>query len=423
MNYKPDNKGVSLPLTIGLLLLIAALTTTVNLLVVRALRASHEIEAADKAYLAAEAGIEDALYELSLHSAGYQTPDFDDPSVRQNELETNIKWNNEWQIASDNTNANDCDNLQGWASSITPSFCGKIYEGEKLTINLFRDNSDATSVDVNEVSVNEPESSDISKLDLSGGFFIRFRIPPEVVEEFPTAFPAGLNPLPIDNDSDYSPADPLGTLNEDGSDPTDYPPAPCPYSGSVPVADNDCDGREDEDSPQDVLFLWKIIDDAGHTFTPIRGCKANWGAAALNYTYNISPFADSSICEESFYRLNFEVFVDIDQNFDYGIDETGNPIRLREFLGNVGSNDNPRLEILPVAPFEVINSSAGIGEAERVPFPYIEYGIQYTSADILPGTSFELRSDGYFQDYKQSISTNVLPESSTKLLDLTIIQQ
>ena len=67
----PDNKGVSLPLVIGLMLLLVTITTTVNELVIRSLRAARQIEASDKAYFAAEAGIEDALYELSTHGAGY----------------------------------------------------------------------------------------------------------------------------------------------------------------------------------------------------------------------------------------------------------------------------------------------------------------------------------------------------------------
>lgn len=411
MKHKLDNKGISLAMMVGLLLLLVTLTATINELVIRALRAAHQIEAADRAYLAAEAGIEDALYELSAYTAGYETPPLGDSEVRHDDFDDTLNWNNEWQIA--NTDINDCGDMEEWGQTYEPEYCGRIYEGQKLVINLFSNDAVTTGVGTNEIN---DEASVVRVLDFTD-FFIRFRLPRSVVSANSAAF-SGTPRLKIDNDGDYdgTPA----TLNEDGADPIFYPPNTCNYSGNIPVPDNDCDGKEDEDSPQDPVFLWKLIDDAGHFFEPLRGCKANWGAAVPNL--HPSGFPSSVFCEETFYIISNEVFADLNEDTVYGMNETGAIQSLAEFLDDYASSANQlQLEILPVAPFQFINMGADL---EKVYFPYMEYGITYdANLDDLSATYFSLRSDGYFQDFKQSITTNVIPRATTRLLDLTIIQQ
>ena len=80
-----------------------------------------------------------------------------------------------------------------------------------------------------------------------------------------------------------------------------------------------------------------------------------------------------------------------------------------------------QMEFLAVAPFQAINTIA----QSRVSIPYLEYAMTYseTNGDEIPGTFFSIQSDGYYQDFKQSITTNVVPRATTRLLDLTIIQQ
>ena len=147
MKLKLDNRGVSLAMSIGLLLLLVTLTATVSDLVIRALRASHQIEASDKAYLAAEAGVEDALYELSVHSAGYETPALGEADVREDVFDNTVKWDNEWQIEGRDTAS--CDDMDPWLNSYEPDLCGRIYQDQRHIISLSSDNAVSLSVPVN----------------------------------------------------------------------------------------------------------------------------------------------------------------------------------------------------------------------------------------------------------------------------------
>ena len=403
MKFKLNNQGVSLALTIGLLLLLVALTMFLNELVIRALRAAHTIEAADRAYLAAEAGIEDALYELSTHNAGYQTPSLSDGGVRQDDFDSSLNWKNHWAIASQDLN--DCSAMDPWATSYTPNFCGRIYEDEKLVINLFRDDATNTGPVANEINV---ASTIINTLDITG-LTIKIRLPVALSTAHMTAF-TGVPHLKIDNDGDYIPGS--GGCNEDSST---APTNPCPYSLGVSVSDNDCDGWEDEDGPETPVFLWKLVDDAGHSFQPLKGCILD-----ANHPSHPSQ-TNSYICESSFIPHGFEISAYFDES-DYGFDETGTILPLATFLSNLGATGTSvlQMEILPTAPFEFINLTT----QERVHIPYFEYGIKYSaSGDVLPSTYFSIQSDGYYRDFKQSITTNVVPRATTKLLDLTILQQ
>ncbi len=409
MKFKPDNKGISMALTIGLLLLLVMITTTVNELVIRALRASHQIEASDKAYFAAEAGVEDALYELSAHTAGYQTAVLGNTDVRNSDFaESNVGWTNEWEIAS--KGLDDCADMGEWQSGYLPTYCGRIYEGGKLTINLFSDDALSSGISINQIN-----DTDITTIALNVSFItIKFRLPLDVVENYPLAF--NVTPyLKIDNDGDYDPVEESG-LNEDGPvlyGNTDYAPSSCPYSGGVAVDDNDCDGRQDEDSPYDPVLLWKVSDDDGHFFKPLRGCKND------PEHQSHSGYPNANMCEKSFLKDDFEIWTSITQA-DMGTDQDGVIRSLQDFLATYSST-SMRIEVLAAAPYEAINES----DKSRIDFPYFEYGMEYTESggNLIPATYFSIKSDGYYQDFKQSITTNVVPRSTTRLLDLTIIQQ
>lgn len=421
MKLKLNNKGLSLPLTLGLLLLLITITTTLNELVIRALRASHQIEAADKAYFAAEGGIEDALYELSPHTAGYESgASLGEIGARSDEFSQDISWKNEWEIK--NKGLNTCtDALTSWAIGYAPDFCGRLYEGDKLVINLFTDDALSTGVSVGEINETIP---DIHTLSVSN-IMIRFRIPEIVIAGDPNAFTSGLL---IDNDGDLGvsslsgpPPSWLG-LNEDGRPDYpfwDYSPVVCPFSGGEPIDDNDCDLLEDEDSPEDPVLLWKVVDGSGHSFQPLRGCKGS-------PIHSSHPgFENAILCERGFELINGELSATL-SGTDEGTDEIGNILSLQNFLANyAGLTETLQMEILEVAPLQAVSQANGY----KISIPYLEYGISYTAFDNsgvpaeLPSTFFAVRSDGYYQDFKQSITTNVVPRATTQLLDLTIIQQ
>ena len=398
-------------MSIGLLLLLATLTATVSQLVVRALRASHQIEASDKAYLAAEGGVEDALYELSIHDAGYETAPLGNTDVRSDHFSDDLIWKNEWQIAGRDTSS--CDDMDPWVNSYDPELCGRVYPGKKHVISLSSDNAPSLSVPVNGINEALPD------VEVPGftALTIRFRLPRDVVADNLAAFSDPFVSLMIDNDRDYNPDTGQG-LNEDGADLALFPLNPCPYSGAVEISDNDCDGREDEDSPQDPVFIWQLIDGDGNTWKPLRGCK---GDPALP---EHSTYPNGLICETTFERNEDQVHAAIDMLTDYGTDQDGNIVSLNDFIDSYAyAADSLKLEIVPAAPFEAIYSGASATDPSRIPFPYLEYGIDYSATDTMSSAHFAVRSDGYFQAFKQSITTSVMPEGATRLLDLTIIQQ
>lgn len=408
MEFKSDNKGVSLALSIGLLLLLVTITTTVNELVIRALRSSHQIEASDKAYFAAEAGVEDALYELSAHTAGYETADLAEPEVRHADFTENVSWTNKWELK--NKALNICDNsLASWVEiGFNPTYCGRIYEGSKLVINLFTDDALSTGVLSNQIS---EAAQNINKLSLSA-LKIVFRLPPDVVADNLSVF-SGTLPLAIDNDGDYDMGSGSG-LNEDGPAPF-FSKQTCPYSGLAQVDDNDCDGRADEDSEHDPVILWKLIDDKGNSFQPLRGCKTD----PQHTSHSTAGDSNATLCEKDFILTNNELSVSLTEA-DRGVNQNGVISDLAAFIAGIPATNELQMELLLVAPMQAVDAANRL----KVPIPYLEYGMTYDAADsILPSTYFSIKSDGYYKDFKQSITTNVVPRATTRLLDLTIIQQ
>ena len=83
-------------MSIGLILIIIVATAIINEMVIKSMRSVKRIENSNKAYLAAEAGLEDALYELSEHFAGYETKNRVD-NLNQSEK---IQWESDWSIIS-----------------------------------------------------------------------------------------------------------------------------------------------------------------------------------------------------------------------------------------------------------------------------------------------------------------------------------
>lgn len=401
MRFKSiNNKGVSLALTIGLFLMLIIIATTVNELVIRALRASHQIEASDKAYFAAEAGIEDALYELSLQDAGYETSDLGSTEVHKSDFTQTVPWKNEWEIK--NKALNDCDDLEDWEGGFEPSYCGKLYGNQKLVINLFTDNTTATGIETNEIN---STPADISRLNISH-LEIKFRLPKDLVNK------NNLTNVTIDNDQDYNLESGSG-LNEDGQEEFGYPPNACKYSDGQAIKDNDCDLREDEDSLEDPVILWKLLDEKGNTFQPLRGCKGD----PSHFSHND---LNAGLCEKNFTDLgNGELTLGLTDQ-DRGTDQSGNLLDLNTFIGKLDVTNKLKIELLVVAPMEIIDAA----EQKRIPVPAYEYGVEYEAGGTeIPSTFFSIRSDGFYRDFKQSITTNVLPGATSRLLDITIIQQ
>jgi len=413
-SLKSFNKGVSLPLVIGLVSLLMVASVAVNELILRALRSAHNVEAADRAYFTAEAGIEDALYELSAHFAGYETPDLGVagplPS-RLGDFRNTVKdvaWNNNWTIRSHNANP---------ADPIT----GKFYPKQKLSISLFNDTSGSASV-LPPVSV--PPSPQMDAINdvapsistLNPPFFrITLKIPKEIVNSNSDAFTSNVyepgSGLVIDNDND-------GQVNEDG--PNDTHPGACTGGGGATfqVKDADCDGREDEDSAETPIIYWKITDGGSKSLTPLTGCI---GDAPTNPTD--PDYENSEICEKNFTFSGNDLIATLD-SANKGLRENGVIQQIGEALtefSNPGNQQQLVFEFLIVSPLEQAYQADGL--LKKIPIPYLDYQVDTPDPTDVPLPLFTIKSDGYYQNFKQSITTIVTPKTSAPLFDFTIIQQ
>ena len=347
----------------------------VNELVIRTLQSVQRIEASNRAYLAAEAGIEDALYELSPHFAGYETPPLDDldENIRQaNFSATGPRWDNRWTIESHNKNLD------------PTTWDGTFYVSQKLMIYLFNDINYATAVGTN---VLNEGLADIETLNVAGNFSITFTIPE------PTDFI--VNQLQIDNDED-------GQLNED---PEGASNAVCAFN--QPVEDEDCDGLVNEDGDEDPIVLWKLTDGASRSLIPYKGCLSEIDAE------------HSEICEKDF-NAGSNYSVTLDQSAT-GKNENELPETIGNFIADVfGANPNAKLhfEFLIIAPMDHFDDTTN----KRIKIPYLEYEVS-SSSDEIPYPYFTIKSDGYYGSYKQSITSIVTPKTTVPLFDFTIIQQ
>ncbi len=387
INVKLNNKGVSLPLVVGLVLLLMLASVAINELVIRALRSAHQIEASDRAYFSAEAGIEDALYELSEHFAGYETFN------RHDDFDGDIDWNNDWEITnlSDSSTFGSDDGLY-------------FYPKQKLIISLYND-SDGTGITTN--SINE-SNADITTLSASN-FSITFKIPWDTDMEYSLAYSNGLT---IDNDGDLGKSlsegpESINGLNEDG-------PAETAICDEYPSKDGDCDGREDEDSNQDPVILWKITDNAGNSLIPIRGCLTGIDGDSDD------PLG-TEICEKDFEMDAGYLSVTLDTS-DEGINQDDEVETIGTFLSDMSSlNNKLQFEFLIIAP--LVQAYEIGSDIRSVSIPYLEYQANISPVTNPPLPYFTINSDGWYKDYKQSITTTVTPKTAVPLFDFTIIQQ
>ena len=398
MTKQRNNKGISLPMVIGLVSLLMIASVASNELIIKALRSAHQIEASDRAYFAAEAGIEDALYELSPHFAGYETPtlpvgspdEIDD--ARKDDFGGDLTWVNRWEIK----NRSDSDTF-GTSTDENLVF----YPNQKLIISLFNDESELSELSANALN---NQVADITLIEPTN-FSITFRIPYDLETGYSNAFDDG---LAIDNDGDGE----TNGINEDGEVPFSKPLG-LPYSSSIvcdslPGEDDDCDGKEDEDSSEDPVVYWKIIDDEGRSLTPLRGCIGDGG---------------SEICEKDF-DFDFDMYqAGLDGSTIGWDDATQSEVSIFSFLedeyGGRTTGTKVQMEFTIVAPLE---QATTIGGFKRYDIPYLEYVVT-SDVDNIPLPYFTIRSDGWYKDFKQSITTYVTPKTAVPLFDFTIIQQ
>lgn len=390
-NHKLRNtKGVSLPLITGLVSLLMVSSVAVNELIIRNMRSIHRIESGNRAYMAAEGGVEDALYELSPHFAGYQTPVLSDADARKIDFEEKNKCDpgdfcSKWTIESRS-------GLNTWN--------GKLYKNQKLILPIYYDNSDtkpaAQDVQVNEIYDYTFTQSDIKPL-LAPNLQITFSIP-----DAASIIQSG-GSLAINNDEDSE-------LNED--------PVGVPAVISCPdnPEDDDCDGQVDEDNDEDAVILWKLTNGGSLSLTPIKGC--------LEASLPASPSTDP--CEgdfdQGFSPDPYSVTLDFS---DIGINEKGLEEAIGTFIQRAinnppnPANEYPKIqfELLIVAPMEHTDAMG-----KRYEIPYIEYEVSSASSEI-PNPQFTIKSDGYYRGFKQSITSTVSPKTTVPLFDFTIIQQ
>ena len=409
-NHKPT--GASLPIAIGLLTILMLASVAANELILRALRSIHQIESSNRAFMAAEAGIEDALYELSAHFAGYETRignttiglDHDvDSQIRQSDFGGTVRWDNRWEIRSKNLNT----------CNTNIELCGEITPNRDLIISLFYDASDISSYvaanDKDKLNDDTAENiaANITTLAIkdSDSFSITFRIPQEIINAASNAFNGG---LVIDNDGDAWKTSKDNGINEDGNDDA----GDCRYGAgagsAVSASDADCDGQENEDSEKDPVIHWRISDDKGNYLIPYKGCLEDDNGASDPH---------SEICEIDFDRVNHRVT--LNRSY-YGQDQNGEIKSIQEFLNdgyNHAEKKKLKIEFSIVAPLEHVDSI----NRKKIPIPYLEYEINYVASGTIPEPYFEINSDGYYKNFKQSITTKLTPKTNVQLS--TIIQQ
>lgn len=389
--FKKHPAGVSLPLVVTLLILLVIGATTAYQIIIRSLNTADNIEDSSRAYFAAEAGVEDALYELSAHSPGYETPDLDSAQVRTSTMDdSGVRWDNQWEIKNLET---------------TGDFSGELYAQEKLRIHFFEDVS-GTQTDPDEIN---SAAINISPVNVSNDFQLTFAVPLDEPSGYSTFFSSQGNTLNIDNDGDLGLGNGSGPegvdgLNEDGE--TDEQDCGDGFQSK----DGDCDGSEDEDSQEDPVVICQVFDDTGRTWQP-ESC-INGGAGG------------AEVCESDFAFNGTKIQATFDETIN-GLDIVDNTqVTLGTFIapGYSGRPNSSQvtMECLISAPL-VQTSSAGL----QKDLPYLEYSVDsgIQAGNGIPLPSFTIRADGWYRDFKQSITTEVIPGESVPLLDITIIQQ
>jgi len=360
-------RGVSMPLATGLVTLLMISSMAANELIIKSLLSVRGIEASNRAYFAAEAGVEDALYELSAHTAGYQTPVIDNVTGndRKGTFNTNKQWNNRWDIQSRS-------GLLQWD--------GKFYKNQKLVLPLYHDIDNITPTGENAISGEPAEITNLKPVGLS----VKFKIPNA------NSF---INPMDLflkinnDQDDDVNEDQP-GVQNKNCENPED----------------NDCDGKADEDWETDPVILWKLTDSEGGSLIPKPGC--------------ISDLAGGSeLCEKDFSTPNFEVTLSDSQE---GQRENGEIETIAKFIIDSGLDSRVQLELLIIAPMEYFDKNTN--PATKIEIPYISYAVQSNESQ-LPYPYFTIKSDGYYINFKQSITTTLTPKTTVPLFDFTIIEQ
>ena len=387
-----NQRGTSLALSTGLVMLLMVSSAAINEVIVKNLRAVHKIEASARAFYAAEGGLEDALYELSPHLPGYETPSILNTPGGQTVRKTQFsasgpKWESPWEIKS---------------VSADTTTSGSLYPFQKSAISFYKD-SGVNNVIATANHINE-NGHTVVPLDfnLSG---------PPVTFTFTINQDLGAGGLVIDNDRD-------GVLNEDSR----YQgPGTCTDSTTK---DNDCDGREDEDSEYDPVLYWVLSDGSGHTLFPKKGCLTD---LAEDPTDPLTPPHGSQICEKDFACVvGGTCSVTFSFNNAKGIDETGQPLFISDFLQAVTDDPlNPddakiQMEISIIAPMEKFSPGG------NSPIQKIDYSVVSTLTgpdQKIANPAFTINSDGYFQDFKQSLKTVLTPQTTAPLLEFTIIQQ
>ena len=379
------SKGVSLPLVVGLVAVLMVASISANEMIIRTLHSANQVESADRAYFAAEGGIEDALYELTAHFAGYETPSLGEKNSRKNNFGENVRWDNNWEIKSISNG-----NFDGF---FTPK--------QKLVISLFNDVSNPNNITQNQINT---ESSNINTLNLSD-FQIKFKIPYDQEDSYSTAFNGGIT---INNDKDDE-------LNEDGK--ADIGNS-CGSGSHLTSNDADCDGKENEDSEEDPVVYWKITDDEGNSLTPKPGC----------FTGTESDDDDplgTEICEKDFSMNNDRYLSRTLEYSDVGIDQDGTEVTIENFISSTypgrSANSKLQLELLIVAP--LIHTYEDGDSFKKIILPHLEYTVDTPGLTNIPYPKFTIKSDGYYKDFKQSITTTIKPKTTVPLFDFTIIQQ
>jgi cysteine-rich repeat protein len=368
MSLKNNTKGSSLAISVGLIVLLVLASAAVNELIIRNLKAVQKIEASNRAFYSAEAALEDAFYELTVQEPGYETSD-----RTSNFGGTNTNWTAKWSI-------------EGMNTAIDNKLKGQILPYQKVVIPLYKVIDAPSTADINKISENPGTA--VKKFNINS---ITFSLP-EAPQNIAVAG------LEINNDQDNA-------LNEDGSPDNQSGPHDCNNNGKTYSAkDDDCDNQENEDSKTDPVISWRIIDEgdasqAPSIFSPKKGC-------INDYTDIIPDNQGDQICEGDFSTSGTITLL-------------GGSNAITEIGAFISTAKRPKLEFSIIAP--LINSLNPPLVNPTLIYDHLNYEID--STENIPTPYYTLKVDGKYNDYVQSITTTLLPQTTSPLLDFTIVQQ
>ncbi len=346
-NILGSQEGASLVIALGVTTLLVIMALGVNKALISSLRGAGKIEGASAAYFTAEAGLEEALYDIAVHDSGYEV----DPLIHGTYSEVNFDQNASraaWKIKS--------------LPAANPP-------GSNIYIIPEPGEGNASNKDYNIINLSNPLSLSLFvDIALPGSLASNLqKVTPNTFDlylQIPDGFRNDLANLEVDNDGD-------GLFEEDD----------LPYT-----VDNDGDSLIDEDPINDAVVNWSVT-----------GVDSSGGQLILRPVF-ISP---AEITEREIHKNMITALFEENTGGEYKSSLTGAfiPKSFRDFVGSVVEN--------PVFKVSVI---ANLLDSSQNKIPYLEYKIVYrvNSGSLpIPNPQMQIISDGFAGNFKQSVEAKI----------------